>query len=399
MMSRQSTGHRLLVRPDAVQEIPDVVARRVPVDELPLAPQRPRIDVHAAGVARLDPAFIALEPHGATPVPQSAADLQFHAVGVAGRHVPPVQADGLVLHGRRVVRLVGPLADVDGVAAPLRDRAPREVQVPTPEPAGVVAGVVRPPRRRSQPQVPRHLLARRFGLRWKLVDVNVDERRRLLGDHRVNPAQLAGLRQVHGELEVPDAPPLHAALEDAVVTLDRPRQFAALRGRDADGLLAVDVLARLDGQRGGQRMPVVARRDQDGVEVLAGQQVPQVDVLGAVGVAVLLVHGRLGALTASALHVADGHHLHLALLHERAHVIAPAATDTDDAHGDALAGGRAPTRTQRRRRDHRRKRDRRSRRRRALENVPPPHACIPYCAHRTLLWWTGTATHRNLNTH
>ena len=67
----------------------------------------------------------------------------------------------LVLDGHRVVGLVGPLAEVDGVGAPV-EQPGAGVEVPVAAPAAVHVGlVVRPPRRRAEPEVPVDHVARR----------------------------------------------------------------------------------------------------------------------------------------------------------------------------------------------------------------------------------------------
>ena len=139
----------------------DVVVGRVAAEELAVPQQRFRVDFHLARVAGLDLALFALEPHGARPEPQAGADDQLHAV-----RVTPDESVALApeLDGAGVVGVVGPLAQVHGVAAPFRDRAAAEVPVCAPEAARRVFCVVRAPLGRSQPAVPVELLARRLRL-------------------------------------------------------------------------------------------------------------------------------------------------------------------------------------------------------------------------------------------
>ena len=116
-----------------------------------------------------------------------------------------------------------------------------------------------------------------------------------------------------GGLEVGDAAPLRAGLEDAAVAPDRVVQGLAQPDRQAAGLLAVDVLAGLGRQDRGRGVPAVAGGDQHGVDVRPGQQLADVAVHRAVLVAVLGVDHRLDRLAAAGLHVADGHELHVRL--------------------------------------------------------------------------------------
>ena len=85
------------------------------------------MDLDAAAVAGLDPALVAHEPHraGAQRLDPAGAfaeggleeiEHQFHAVGIAGVIVVRRR---LVLQRHRVVGLVGPLAEIDGVRAPV----------------------------------------------------------------------------------------------------------------------------------------------------------------------------------------------------------------------------------------------------------------------------------------
>ena len=60
------------------------------------------------------------------------------------------------------------------------------------------------------------------------------------------------------------------------------------------GLLAVHVLARLGSQDRGQTMPVRSGGDQHGVDVVAGEQVAEIAIRGAVGIAVLVRRPSFG---------------------------------------------------------------------------------------------------------
>jgi hypothetical protein len=78
-----------------------------------------------------------------------------------------------------------------------------------------------------------------------------------------------------------EATPLARAmrgLDDAFVLRGRLDHLAALEDRVRRGLLDVDVLARLAGPNGRQRMPMVWGRDNDRIDVLIVQQLAQVGV-------------------------------------------------------------------------------------------------------------------------
>ena len=150
---------------------------------------------------------------------------------------------------------------------------------------------------------------------------------------------------------------LAAALEDALVLLDRVAHGPALGDGQRQRLLAIDVLAGLRRQDDGHGVPVVRRADQDGVDVLAIEQFAEIDEgVAALVLARLLVGGVMlldetpGRFTAGdgaipvagafAVDVADGHDLHAVIAEEAAHVVEALIAGADDAEIDALARGR-----------------------------------------------------------
>jgi len=86
-------------------------------------------------------------------------------------------------------------------------------------------------------------------------------------------------------------------------------------------------------------VPPVAGRDEDGIDVVAGEQFAEVAVQHAVGVAVFLVHHLLARSAASGLHVRNRDALHVRQRHHRIEDVAAAIADADDAERDSLAGG------------------------------------------------------------
>src|SRR5262249_49710644 len=112
---------------------------------------------------------------------------------------------------------------------------------------------------------------------------------------------------------------LAAGLEDYLRLLYRVHDGPALGDIVGERLLAIDVLAGAGGLDARDRVPVVRRGDDHGVDVLASQHVAEV----VEGVAALvlalaflgsipLLNRLLGALPAVRDDVADGHDLHVA---------------------------------------------------------------------------------------
>ena len=145
---------------------------------------------------------------------------------------------------------------------------------------------------------------------------------------------------------------LHATLEDAARALHRLADLLGLPPVERHRLLAVDVLARLEGGHADLRVPMVGRGDQHRIDLG-----PRQDIL------VVVIHGGLGdrrsTLFAGLVDIADPDDLHLlvrvlAHLHQAPQVPRPLAAATDDGHVDAVVGakdGAGGRRTQRCRAD------------------------------------------------
>ena len=99
-----------------------------------------------------------------------------------------------------------------------------------------------------------------------------------------------------GEAEDAGGALLGAELEDAFVAVDVFAQGPVFGEVEAHGLFEVNVLAGADGGQGGEHVPVIGGGDEDGVEVLAGDQFAEVVVGGAVLVLVVLVDAVAGLL-------------------------------------------------------------------------------------------------------
>ena len=152
-------------------------------------------------------------------------------------------------------------------------------------------------------------------------------------------AELSAVGQLHGRLEVRDGPPLRAGLEHPPVAAHRFVHRLAEADRDPAGLLAVDVLAGLEGEDRAHRVPVIAGGDQHGVDVRPGEQLEHVAVRGTVVVAVLGVGHGLDRLAPAGPDIADGHELHVRLGDHAFQVVPAARADADGPQDDALAGG------------------------------------------------------------
>jgi hypothetical protein len=96
-------------------------------------------------------------------------------------------------------------------------------------------------------------------------------------------------------------------------------------------------------------MPVVGGRDPDGVEVLSGEE------LGIAGMCVAAGDGFAGVLESRLIDVADADDPDGGVGGELFEVVGPLLAAADQAHSDALVGGRGPFLAERRagRADHR----------------------------------------------
>ena len=211
-----------------------------------------------------------------------------------------------------------------------------EIEQSAPLP-GDILGVVGTPGGGTEPEVPVALLARRCGLGGQpgvvepgLVDGCVQ---------RVEFAETTFAGELHGVLHERHAAPLRARLEDAARAMHRLGDLLAVADRQAARLLAIDVLARLGRQDRGGGVPPVARGDQDGVDVAAGEQFPQVAVEHAIGVAVVFVHECLALVTPACLHVGDRHAVDVGETEHRGEHIGAPRPDADHAERDLLARG------------------------------------------------------------
>ena len=182
---------------------------------------------------------------------------------------------------------------------------------------------------------------------------------------------------------------LRAVLEHAAVAFDRLAASQILRQADTQRLLDVDVLAGTCRRDGHGHVPVIRRGDADRVDVVAGEDLPEILIGATIGVLVVGVHDALGLLAAILPHVADGHQLGVGAGQLIADVHHPARPDAQVAKHHAVAGRRPPFAAQRVGGNHVRRRRGTHGQRGAFQELSPASAVSnrPRCSfHFSALW-------------
>ena len=174
--------------------------------------------------------------------------------------------------------------------------------------------------------------------------------------HVSDGAELSFLHEVARLNEVRSAAPLRAHLHHALVFARRGQHRLAFHHVHADGLLQVQVGARLDGLDHGQGMPVIRRGDLHQVEILL------LEHLAVVGEHPRLLFGclarghHLGAAGHHLLvHVAEGYDFDRRHLHQPEDIglAVPSAPDEPHARGRRVRGfGGVPARGRQCQRGH-----------------------------------------------
>ena len=224
----------------------------------------------------------------------------------------------------------------EGVRTPFADLAGVEVVVTMPS-ARQVLMVVGTPRTRSEPRIPVDDVARRQRLGRQPVAVENACPRSQMGVHGMYLAKASETHKLVAHDEVWFAQALHSGLIDAAVLGGGRHHGLPFADGHRGGLLGVDVLARLHRGDGDARVPAVARRGVDHVNVGTRQQLAHVDVGLAVVVAVVGVDDLLHGFTARLPHVADGDELHVfSRQHPAAQDALSASAQADAGHGDAV---------------------------------------------------------------
>jgi len=229
----------------------------------------------------------------------------------------------------RVPQPERPEREVHVMAAKVAERPAAEVPPSSPL-AGQVARMVRPMRRRAEPQVPVQVLRHGRGLCRALVatvagtgpDVDL-----------VDGADRTGPDEFHDPPVVVAGVNLGADLGGHLLLAGQVRHDPRLLDRVRQRLLAVDVLAHPKGHGRGRGMRVVRRRDDDGVDAAVHLAKHPAEVSVAFGLGVLL--GGLGKVMF--VHIAEGDDV---LAADAAQVGPAPAGHADDGDGEFLVGRR-----------------------------------------------------------
>src|SRR5437870_6533935 len=183
-----------------------------------------------------------------------------------------------------LVHAQAPLGNVVVMSAPVRHLAARVCLPPAELIVDALLDVILLGRL-AQPEIIIQLGRRALHLErsalWVFTNPRLDEQ--LL-------AQAAVANDFAGQPEVQVRALLAADLEDALGLPCHLEQGLALVDGQGERLLAIHVLAAPQGGDGGQRVPVVGRGDDHGVDVLAGAKLAEVAVTGDLVLVLLLRH-------------------------------------------------------------------------------------------------------------
>jgi hypothetical protein len=127
-------------------------------------------------------------------------------------------------------------------------------------------------------------------------------------------------------------------LHDAVVLVRGFNELAAFVDIVRSGLFNVDVLTGLAGPYGGQRVPVVGRRDGDRVNRLVLEDLTQI-LFDRRFAAVALLEFSLALFEQVAIRVAEHGDFSIRQVAKASNVIFAPAVDTEDCDLDFVAGG------------------------------------------------------------
>ena len=145
-------------------------------------------------------------------------------------------------------------------------------------------------------------------------------------------------RQFTGEAEVAIGPLLGPELKDRAVAVTGLAQRLILGQAQPHWFFEVDVLARPRGLQRHQDVPVVGRRRQDHVDIVAGDDLGKVRVDSTVAVAIVLVDQGRNSIPTGLLQIADAHDTAVFLAQEVPHHAGALRPRPDAADRDALAG-------------------------------------------------------------
>ena len=349
VMGRLGGRDGRLARFDAVQEIAPVLLGMVKLDlELVLGHREP-VHVRRIIFAAIHPnPTIGSDPFGPTfNVPVPPGDYHLDVVGIFQRGaILGVSVPDRVL-GRAfavrfdlgrpaVVHVHAPMRDVAVVPDPVQQLSAAGVVVPAPVivDAGFDVGNFRGwPDPKVVVQLRRGLAHHPFLFKHPLVAVaggKADFNTLDLADepaaHNLGRfAELAALRALPG-----------ASLPNSFVFLDGFDDGLLLGDGAGERFLAVDVLLRVGGGGGQDRVRMVRHREHHGVNILAREHLAIIVVRLAVFVAVVGVDVVERALEPVLVQIANGDDLAVFVGHERVGVAGPHAAPTNRADGDAL---------------------------------------------------------------
>jgi hypothetical protein len=106
----------------------------------------------------------------------------------------------------------------------------------------------------------------------------------------------------------------------------------------SEGLLSVDVQTGAGGSDGGNGVPLVWKRELDGIEVTTTEQFSKIQVCLTVTISIFFVHDFLGPVAMISVDVADGQHLDFSVVEETAHITRTHRAYSDGTHYDAITG-------------------------------------------------------------
>ena len=226
----------------------------------------------------------------------------------------------------RLVGLHGPMHDIDPVREEIGHRAAAEIPEPAPaEEFFFAEGLIG---RAAEPLLPIERCGSTTGFGpcalVVLPPVGADLR---------DAAEAAALNEIDGVAEVAPTALLHAALEDLFAGADGAGEDGAFFERVGDRLFEVDVFAGGEGVGGHADVPVVGRRDEDGVELVV-EDFAIVDVRGG-GVA---GGATFDGFAARRVDVADGDDLVAAGAVGGVEQVAHASAGADDADAKSVVG-------------------------------------------------------------
>jgi len=205
--------------------------------------------------------------------------------------------------------------------------------------AADIRRVERPPRAWTQPQIPVDLVLGRQRLGRQPVVLQFSRvPGRGVCPGGVNLAQPPAAGHLDAEHEVGFAESLRAGLIDPAVLPGGVHHRLPLRDGHARGLLAVDVLAGAHGHDRGRRVPSIAGRDDQSVNVGAlGKKLTHVAVDGTIVASVVGVDEFLDRLPPRLLGITHGDEADILLGQHPLDDVRSAPADADTAEHDLLA--------------------------------------------------------------